>query len=69
MPSNPYDKYLRRLRTKISQDPYTVNARRTAFATMPKQATFEQYSSRTGAPVGVVAQQELGSQADRKSVV
>jgi hypothetical protein len=61
-----YDKYLKKLRTKIGQDPYMQQARRTAFATMPKQATFEQYASRTGAPVGVVAQQELGSQAVRQ---
>ena len=66
MASNPYDKYLRKLRSRIAQNPYYQSARRTAFASSPKQTNFETVLRRENAPVGVLAQQELESQAVRQ---
>lgn len=64
--ANPYDKYLNRLQSKISQDPYYQQARRTAFATMPQQNSFGAYLNRENVPVGVASQMELDKQAQRQ---
>lgn len=56
MATNPYDKYLKRLRGRINQNPYMQNARRTAFATTPDKFGDDRFSD---APIGVQAQHDL----------
>ena len=67
--ANPYDKYLERLRGRIQEDPYMQQARRTAFATAPKQASFDTYLRKENVPVGVASQMELDQQAQRQQAV
>lgn len=65
--ATPYDRYLRRLRSKIQKNPYYQSARRTAFASSPQQSNFDTLLRKNNVPVGVASQHELSSQAQRQN--
>ena len=67
--STPYDEYLKYKKKQISENPYYESARRTAFASMPNQENFKQYATQMGAPVGLVAQQDMNMRQARQQTL